>query len=189
MQTKAFSPDLESLYHNYHGWLQGWLRRRLGDSSDAADLAHDIFLRLLHKPRHFGSEPEARVYLRTMANGMCVDLWRRRQIEQAWLEELAARPEALTPSAEHQAIVLEALHEIDGMIRSLPVKAGNAFIMAMAYEMTDREVAEALGVSARMVRKYVSQAMLYCLQLEARQVAGESSLSMAPSGAALSDSA
>ncbi|SSW65901.1 putative RNA polymerase sigma factor FecI [Achromobacter veterisilvae] len=168
---EASSPNLESLYCSHHGWLLGWLRRRLGDSFDAADLAHDTFIRLMRAPRDFDNGPEARAYLRTIANGMCIDLWRRRQIEQAWLDELAARPEASAPSAEHQAIVLEALHEIDAMLRSLPVKAANAFIMAVACEMTDKEVAQALGVSDRMVRKYVAQAMLHCLQLEARQMA------------------
>lgn len=34
--------------------------------------------------------------------------------------------------------------------------------------MTDDEVAARLGVSSRMVRKYVAQAMLGCLQLRAR---------------------
>jgi len=108
-----------------------------------------------------------------MANGMCVDLWRRRQIEQMWLEELAARPEAVAPSAEHQVIVIQALLEIDGMLRSMPVKAANAFVMAVACEMSDKEVAQELGVSTRMVRKYVAQAMLHCLMLEARSVANE----------------
>jgi len=123
------SSTLEHLYDGHHGWLLGWLNRRLGNADDAADLAHDAFLRLLQKPRHFNSVPEARVYLRTMANGMCVDLWRRRSIEQAWLETLAARPDMLHPSAEHQAMVLEALYEVDKMLRNLPAKAAKAFIM------------------------------------------------------------
>lgn len=173
MHNPAFSPATESLYRNYHGWLHSWLRRRLGNSFDAADLAQDVFVRLLQKPRQFGSEPEARVYLRLMANGMCVDLWRRRQIEQAWLEELANRPAALVPSAEHQALVLEALHEIDSMLRTLPAKVGNAFFMAMADGMSNREIAEALGVSTRMVHRYLSQAMLCCLKLEARHTAAD----------------
>ena len=38
--------------------------------------------------------------------------------------------------------------------------------------MTDQEVADELQVSSRMVRKYVAQAMLHCLRLEARLAAG-----------------
>jgi len=113
------------------------------------------------------------VYLRTMANGLCVDLWRRREIEQAWLDTLAAQPEAVAPSAEHQAMVMQALHEVDAMLRSLPPKAATAFVLAVACEMTDQEVADELQVSSRMIRKYVAQAMLHCLRLEARLAASE----------------
>ncbi|MFT3779966.1 MAG: sigma-70 family RNA polymerase sigma factor [Ottowia sp.] len=161
--------QVETLYANHHAWLQGWLRRRLGNAADAADLAHDAFVILLARPRRFDSTPEARGYLRSMANGLCVDLQRRRAIEQAWLDALAARPEALAPSAEHQVMVLQALQEVDIMLRSLPPKAATAFVLAEGCEMTDREVAETLGVSDRMVRKYVAQAMLHCMRLEARQ--------------------
>jgi len=171
--SPAPARSIEELYCDHHGWLQGWLRRKLGNSFDAADLAHDAFLRLMQASRSFDDTLAARAYLRTTASNLCVDLWRRRQIEQAWLDELAARPEVAAPSTEHQAIVVQALLEIDAMLRSLPVKAANAFVMAVACGMTDREAAEELGVSTRMVRKYVAQAMLHCLRLEARGTAAE----------------
>lgn len=157
------------LYTDHHAWLQGWLGRRLGNAADAADLMQDAFLRLVLKPRRFDSAPEARSYLRAMANGLCVDLWRRRSIEQAWLDTLAAQPEALAPSAEHQAIVLETLYEIDVMLGSLPAKAAQAFVMAVACDMTYAEVARELDVSVRTVAKHVATATLHCLRQETRQ--------------------
>ena len=81
----ASSPSLETLYCDHHGWLQSWLRRRLGNASDAADLVKPV-------ARGFDSFGEARAYLRTVASGLCVDLWRRREIEQAWLHTLTALP-------------------------------------------------------------------------------------------------
>ncbi|HEY0296267.1 MAG TPA: sigma-70 family RNA polymerase sigma factor [Bordetella sp.] len=173
MPNEATPAEFESLYGSHHGWLQGWLHRRLGNAADAADLAHDAFLRLMQTPRRFDSAPQARSYLRTMANGLCVDLWRRRSIEQAWLDALAAQSEAVAPSAEHQAIVLEALQEIDAMLHSLPPKAAQAFVLAVAGGMTHKEVARELGVSTRTVTTYITQAMLHCLHLEARQVVQE----------------
>lgn len=163
-------PSVECLYLDHHNWLQGWLRRRLGNASDAADLAHDAFVRLMIRPprRGFDGVGEARSYLRAMAQGMCINLWHRREIEQAWLDTLSAQPEAHAPSAEHQAIVLQALHEIGAMLLELPPKAGRAFLLAVACQMTDKEVAAELGVSTRMVRKYVAQAMLRCMHLHAR---------------------
>ena len=145
--------------------------RRLGCHCDAADLAQDAFVRLILKPapRGFGNSLAARAYLRTMANGMCINLWHRREIEQAWLDTLAAQPERYAPSAEHGAVVLQALQEVGQMLFELPVKAAKAFVLGMLCQMTDKEVAAELGVSDRMVRKYIAQAMLACMQLKAAQ--------------------
>jgi len=164
------SPSVEVLYNDHHTWLRNRLRRRLGNAADAADLAQNAFLRLLQKPCAFKKFLDARAYLRTTAHNLCIDLWRRREIEQAWLDVLASQPENRVPSTEHQAIVLEALYEIDAMLSSLPSKAANAFILAVACGMTDKEVARELGVSDRMVRKYTAQAMLHCMQLEIRDI-------------------
>lgn len=161
------------LYLDHHGWLQGWLRLRLGSTADAADLAHDTFLRLLgaRARPHFGNGGQARAYLRTTARNLCINLWRRQEIERAWLDILAAAPEALHPSAERQAMVLQALEEVSAMLQGLPPKAARAFTLAVVCQMTDDEVGAELGISGRMVRKHVARAMLGCLSLNAHQTA------------------
>lgn len=161
------SHTLDNIYGDNHDWLLSWLRRRLGNAADAADLAHDAFLRLLIKPRQFESTPKARVYLRAMANGMCIDLWRRREVEQAWLAALAAQPECAEPSPEHRAIIIETLCEVGAMLSRIPAKAADAFIMAQVHGMRYLEIADRLGVSERTVKKYMAKAMLECALIEA----------------------
>lgn len=164
MQPSSFS--LELLYNSHYGWLRAWLQRRMGNSNDAADLAHDIFLRLLIKPASngFTNHAQARSYLRCMANGMCINLWHRREIEQAWLALAAEQPEDFAPSAEHQSMIIEALEEISRLLFALPVKAAKAFLLSTIGQLSQKEIAEELGVSDRMVRKYIAQAMLHCMQ-------------------------
>src|SRR5690606_32107292 len=145
----------------HQGWLKARLLRRLGNAADAADLAQDTFVRLLNKslfPR-FGSCGEARAYLRTIGDALCVDLWRRREVEQAWLEVLAAQPESCAPSLEHRAIVIDTLLEVGRMLGRLSSKATAAFVMAQVGGMPYRDIAAQLGVSERMVKKYIAQAM------------------------------
>jgi RNA polymerase sigma-70 factor (ECF subfamily) len=162
-------PTLEILYCDHHDWLRRWLCRRLGDDTDAADLAHDTFLRLLGKsaaPR-FDSFAGARAYLRTVGDALCVDLWRGRRIEQAWLAALAAQPEPVMPSCEQRAIVVETLLEIGRMLSRLPPKAATAFVMAQVDGLPYRQIAVELAVSERMVKKYLAWAMLQCALIEA----------------------
>ena len=174
MSPPEYASSVEHVYRDNLNWLQGWLRRRLGNAAEAADLAHDTFIRLLRSPQQFDSQPAARAYLRVVANGLCIDLWRHREIERAWLDTLAVLPEAQAPSPEDQHIVLQALHEIDTMLRSLSTKAARAFVLSAACGMTHQEIAYELGVSSRTVRTYITQAMLHCMRLEAASQVGES---------------
>lgn len=121
---------LHLLYSDHHGWLKGWLYKRLGNAADAADMAHDVFLRLLAKPasRGFSSPVDARAYLCAMARGMCVDLWRRREVERAWLDTLAAQPEPFEPSPEFRMMVIETILEIGAVLARLSDKAQKAFV-------------------------------------------------------------
>ena len=165
------APDnaISSLYCDHHRWLQGWLLRRLGNAADAADLAHDAFVRLLSRaacPR-FDSVGEARGYLRSIGNGLCIDLWHHREVEKAWLDALAAQPHACVPSLEHQAIVIESLLDVGRMLSRLPHKAATAFVMAQIEGLPYREIAVHLAVSERMIKKYIAQAMLQCALIEA----------------------
>ncbi len=166
-------PSVESLYRDHRGWLLGWLRGRLGRAAEAADLTQDTFVRLLGSKgrRPFDSTAQARAYLRTTAQNLCINLWRRQEIEQAWRDTLAATPAAHHPSAERSAIVLQALAEISELLHRLPARTAQAFTLAVVCQMSDDEVGAELGISGRMVRKHVARAMLGCLTLQARRTA------------------
>lgn len=141
------------------------MRRQLGCSQRAADLAQDTFVRVLSKDQGLDSIREPRAYLHIIARGLLINHWRRRQIEQAYLEAIALQPEALAPSPESQALVVETLMQVDAMLARLPEKVRRAFLLSQLHGMTYAAIAIELGVSERMVKKYMAQAMLHCLTL------------------------
>ena len=110
---------------------------------------------------------QQRSYLATIARGLCIDHWRRRQLEQAWLQALAARPAALQPSPEQRAIIVETLYEVDALLERLPQRVREAFLLAQLHGRSYKAIAEELGVSERMVKKYLAQALVHCALLEA----------------------
>lgn len=153
---------VDRIYREHHGWLNGWLRRRLGLTAEAEDLAHDAFVRLIASDQAARLQ-EPRAFLTTLARGLVANFWRRKAIEDAYLQALAAQPEALAPSTEQQALVLQALHEVDQMLQRIPAKARRAFLLSRLDGLGHAEIAAELGVSDRMVRKYLAQAMLVCV--------------------------
>ena len=78
---------------------------------------------------------------------------------------MAEQPEPIAPSPEARAMALETLCRIDAMLGQLNPKARSAFLLSQLDGLGYREIGEQLGVSERMVKKYMSQAMLQCLLL------------------------
>jgi RNA polymerase sigma-70 factor (ECF subfamily) len=165
--------QVHTLYSDHHGWLQGWLRKKLGNTCDAADLAQDTFVRILTAPDHSPEKQaewqlsEPRAYLTLIAKRLMANLFRRRSLEQSYLEALGALPEAHAPSLEQQAIILETLQEIDAMLDGLAPKVRAAFLMAQLEGLGYAEIAERLGVSERSVKRYMAEALARCILLVA----------------------
>ncbi|MDH3066937.1 sigma-70 family RNA polymerase sigma factor [Achromobacter insolitus] len=159
----ATQQGIEGLYADHHSWLRSWLRRRLDNAFDAADLAHDTYLRILHTGRL--PEPhQSRQHLAQVARGLVIDLYRRRQIEAAYLEALAGLPQAHAPSEEARALAVQALVEIDAVLQGLPAKAREALLLRKLDGLSYRDIASRLAVSVSSVEKYVASALLACYQ-------------------------
>ncbi|WP_230348381.1 sigma-70 family RNA polymerase sigma factor [Methylobacillus methanolivorans] len=151
----------KALYTNHHSWLSQWLRKKMGNQFDAADLAHDTFMRVLlsgdvdklHEPRAF---------LTTVASGLVSNFYRRKKLEQAYLDALMQLPEAVMPSPEVKAMMLETLVEIDGLLEGLPYNVRKAFLLSQLDGLSQAEIALELGVSISTVKRYIVQAIQQC---------------------------
>lgn len=159
----ALHHQIETLYADHHGWLRGWLRKKLGNACDAADLAHDTYLRIMTSGR-VPPVDDSRRHLTQIANGLVIDLYRRRQIEAAYLDAIAHLPEPLAPSAEQRALAVEALVEIDAILHGLSPKARTALLLCKLDGLSYREIAQRLDVSVSSVEKYIASSLVACHQ-------------------------
>lgn len=156
---------LTQLYRQHHSWLLDWLNKRVQCCLQAEDHAHDTFMRVIASNQvHEIQEPRA--FLTTIAKGLLINHWRKTAIEQAYRDRIAAYPEALMPSPEENAIILATLQEIDEMLDQLPAKVRKAFLMSQLEGLTYVEIGRQLGVTERMVKKYMARAMLHLLTSE-----------------------
>ena len=159
LAASLHSEQVKSIYDAHHGWLECWLRKRLGNASDAADLAQDTFVRVLTKEMAIR---EPRAMLTTIAQGMVANFYRRRDIELAYEQALAAWPEQHAMSPETRAIMLETLVEIDALLNGLPPLVRESFLLSQLDGMGQADIAERLGISLATVKRHIAKAMLHC---------------------------
>ncbi|AVJ31241.1 RNA polymerase subunit sigma [Achromobacter spanius] len=154
---------MTGLYVEHSTWLQGWLRRRVGDTFAAADLAQDTFLSLLDRKTAASEIRKPRPFLATIAGRLLAHRHRRQLLETAYLEALASLPEEVSPSPEMRLMAIESLQQIDRVLDGLPPKVREAFLLAHLFELSYAEIAERLGASTSSVKQYLTRANRECM--------------------------
>lgn len=156
--------SLESLYTEHHNWLQSWIRSRLNNVEQAQDLTQETFIKVLMKGReHEFNSPKA--YLSSIARGLLVDFFRRRTVEQAYLEALEVQPEQHSISAEQHHLIIDTLLQIEKMLDAMSERGRQIFLLAQLDGLSFAEIGRQLNVSVTTVRKHFIRAMTQCLLL------------------------
>ncbi|MCC7645714.1 sigma-70 family RNA polymerase sigma factor [Janthinobacterium sp. EB271-G4-3-1] len=149
--------DIATLYADHHGWLQGWLRKKLGSTACAADVAQDTFMRLLDREDAVAAR-EPRAFLATVAQRVLFNHYRRQKLEQAYLDVLAQLPPLHAPSPEDRALLLATVFELDRMLDGLPPPVKRAFLLRQLDELSQEDIARQLGISLATVKRHLQRA-------------------------------
>ncbi len=151
----------ESLYRQHHHELEGFLSRQLDSRDQAADLCHEVYLRLLNTaPDRALDNPRA--YLFRIARNLLIDHRRRQTPDLIAIEVL--EPVLICPHAcpESDACQQQCVHQLTRTLGNLPDRLRRALIWHRLEGMTQREIGERLGVSERMAGRYIAQAVTRC---------------------------
>ncbi len=162
MPAAAALDQVADLYKSHHGWLHAWLRRKLGCTEQAADLAQDTFVRLLRE-RDTPDLSRPRALLTHIAKGLMVDQWRRQEVERAYLDAIASMPEPLAPSPETRLLVLEALYRVEAMLRNMPARTREIFLLSQLDGLTYAQIACQLGTSLVTVKRHMRAGFIACM--------------------------
>ncbi len=143
-----------------------WLTRKGGAAADVEDVVQDAFLRF-HRAGHQLGSPDARPLLFVIARNLQHDRWkaegresRRRSDDD--VHALDSGPRALASEAcpaDDRLVHRQYLAAAAAVIRALPPRCRDAFLLHRFEALTYRQIAVRLGVSVSMVEKYVAEAL------------------------------
>ena len=162
---ERFRGSVSHAYQAFHGELLRFLRKHLGSSADAADLAQDTFAQWLKWPgRQSVEQPRAFFQI---ARNLLRDHWRRQQSRGQDLDRPAANdePAALEGEAAGPGERFEQqqrLSHLAAALAELPPRRREAFVLHKFDGLSQVEVAERMGISLSMVEKHIASALLHC---------------------------
>lgn len=152
------------LFAEHDSRLQAFFRRRIRARADAADLAQEVYVRMLRVSDHEAIRNPV-PYLYTVANNLVK--------EHAVLERRQAAGIDIDAAETHEQ--LGTLPALDGdldqeqrarrlrvVLKQLRPKCQEAVTLRFTEDLTYREIAVRLGVSPQMAKKYVAQALVHC---------------------------
>jgi RNA polymerase sigma factor (sigma-70 family) len=158
-QTRASA--LSSLFSEHNRTLVRFINARLRNEQEANEIAQEAYVKMLQLDRCSGTASFLRHYLFRVAENLAVDRIRQRysrgrldqltSIDDLFQEALAER----TVSAGQELALLKAA------VAELPKKYREAFRLIKLEDHSFPQAAGLMQLSERMVRKYITRALIY----------------------------
>jgi RNA polymerase sigma-70 factor (ECF subfamily) len=92
-----------------------------------------------------------------------VDQFRRKAVEQAYLQALMHLPEAMAPSPEEQLAMMETILQLDHLLNGLKPVVRSVFLLSKLEGLTYPEIAATLGIALRTVEAHMAVALRHAL--------------------------
>jgi RNA polymerase sigma-70 factor (ECF subfamily) len=144
--------------------LRAWLRRRRLEGLEIDDVIQETYTRLV-AAESVAHIRDAKSYAFQIAGSVVVDHLRRLKVVSITsvsdLDHLELPSEE--PSPERQVIDREELHRLAQLIASLPGRVRDVFTLRRVYGLSQREVAERLGIAESTVEKHMARGFLLML--------------------------
>ena len=158
------------LFADHREALQSFFMRRIRSKADAADLAQEVYIRML-RIRDPGAIRNPVSYLYTVANNLVKEnaVLDRRQVSAIDIDELPVQELLGTwPTCDGDLDATQRAARLGDVLKQLRPKCRAAVELRYTHELSFREIASHLGVSPQMARKYVMQALGICRRRMAR---------------------
>jgi RNA polymerase sigma factor (sigma-70 family) len=152
---------VERLFREHNEALIRFLRGRVGSHNEALEVAQEAYVRLLSLDQP-GAVSYLRAFLFKTAANIAIDRRRRNQNfdKVAGRQLFTELTENRTP--ERQLSGEQTLRHLGALIESMPPKCREAFVMNQIQGLDVASIANRLGITDSMVRKYVVRALLHC---------------------------
>lgn len=157
-QRNAF----DQLMTRHKTWLFLFIRRHTPTSEDAYDILQESFASAWKALKHYDRTRPFDAWIRRIALNKCRDRARREAVRRRVFSLVGLPAEDQAPDntagAEATRIAGEALARLNAAIRGLPQPLREALVLTTLQGLSQREAAEALGTSVKVVEMRVYRA-------------------------------
>jgi RNA polymerase sigma-70 factor (ECF subfamily) len=155
---------IERLFGDHRTALQTFFRQRIRSKADAADLAQEVYVRML-RIRDQDAIRNPVHYLYTVAGNLVKEnaVLDRRQANRIDIDAAAAFEQLETlPEFDGDLDTAQRIARLGVVLQQLRPKCRAAMELRFTHGLSFREIAVHLNVSPQMAKKYVAQGLSHC---------------------------
>ncbi len=163
----------EMLVRRYEPPLFNYIRRMVGNASEAEDLFQDTFMKVYDNLDRFRPEGSFRGWLYRIATNTCRDALRRRRLRRAFSLDTGQNPDDVplgercassTPGPAEKAAEAELAERLSAAIQTLSAKHRSVFLMARYDGMSYEDISETLKIPVGTVKSRMNKAVSILLE-------------------------
>jgi RNA polymerase sigma factor (sigma-70 family) len=163
--------------------IRGWLARRTHDL-DIDDVVQEMYARLasleaidaIRNPRQYAAQTAISIALNLARHARVVPMIPLGDFELGLVSQ--------EPSPEHAVNSQEELRELQATLQELPGLCRTAFLLRRVEGLSQKEVADRLGISVKTVEKYMARSVRFLIQTYGRGGSGGAQVSKEGEGEA-----
>jgi RNA polymerase sigma-70 factor (ECF subfamily) len=148
---------LGELLERYRSRLFAFLSRRSGDPDSADDLFQETWIRVARARDSFDPKRSFSTWLFQIANNLCRDLFRRREVETRAKRTL--REAAQSDPRARTAPRLDAKLDVERRLAQLPDRLRAVLVLRYFHGFGEREMAEILEIPQGTVKSRLHHAV------------------------------
>lgn len=159
--AKAF----EYAFRKFSPRLEAFAQKYTNDTNEAEDIVQDVFLKLWER-RELLDNISLASFLFMMVRNSCLNHLKHRQIADSVQQripdtETAERLYAadFVPDPSSLLIQKELSDSIDQIMEELPPKCKEAFVLSRLNGLKNREIAEHMAITEKVVEKHITRAL------------------------------
>jgi RNA polymerase sigma-70 factor, ECF subfamily len=159
--------EIDTIYIEFHNSLRSFILSRVSDAQAAEDILQEVFIRIHSNLQGLRDQSKLRSWIYQISRNAIIDYYRREVITEELPEALPAWEDVTPDASEELATTLGAF------LRCLPEKYEEALLMTEYQGLTQKDMAERLGLSlsgaksrVQRAREKLKEALLDCCHFE-----------------------
>lgn len=165
--NQSSSEAFEYLFKTYYPRLRNYALRFVSDSDIVEDILQESYLKLWERRGQLQPISIQSLLFTIVPNGCLNYLEHKvitRQMKAEYMKQNKQENERLylfdfTDNADQQLLYEELKAQIDSVFESLPERSKEIFLLSRRENLKNREIAEQLGISIKMVERHISRVL------------------------------